>query len=276
MKWEIPVHVQTSPEPVRVNGVEIARDAILAETQNHPAPSPNEALSGATRGLVVRELLLQAARAQGLTPCPRADERERLETDEDALIRQVVEAHVGVPEADIETCRRYYDNNLHAFQSPELIEAAHILFAAKPRDEKARTDALQKAARAIALIEQDPNCFGALAREHSSCSSSTDEGRLGQITRGDTVAEIDRALAQLQPGDVCSSPVRSRFGAHVLRLDRRSTGRTLPFETVRSQIADYLQEASWRRAVSQYIQLLAGQATVEGHRLPAVHSPLVQ
>jgi peptidyl-prolyl cis-trans isomerase C len=71
-------------------------------------------------------------------------------------------------------------------------------------------------------------------------------------------------------------PVQSRYGVHVLRLDRRIEGRELPFEAVAETIADQLQETSWRRAVAQYIRVLAGQAQIEGIALDAAETPLVQ
>jgi peptidyl-prolyl cis-trans isomerase C len=70
--------------------------------------------------------------------------------------------------------------------------------------------------------------------------------------------------------------VRTRYGVHVLRLDRHVAGKTLPFESVRDRIAGYLEERTWRRAVAQYISLLAGQARIDGFDLPAASSPLVQ
>jgi peptidyl-prolyl cis-trans isomerase C len=70
--------------------------------------------------------------------------------------------------------------------------------------------------------------------------------------------------------------VKTRFGYHVLRLDRRIGGAQLPFEAVRERIAAYLREHVWRRAVSQYLQLLVGQAEIEGIELNGASSPLVQ
>ena len=50
------------PVTVSVNGVSIARDAIVREMQHHPAPKPIAAWQQAARALVIRELLLQEAR----------------------------------------------------------------------------------------------------------------------------------------------------------------------------------------------------------------------
>ena len=63
------------PVAVSVNGVAIARDAIVREMQHHPAPKPIAAWQQAARALVIRELLLQEARRLGVAP--RADQRRR-------------------------------------------------------------------------------------------------------------------------------------------------------------------------------------------------------
>jgi peptidyl-prolyl cis-trans isomerase C len=70
--------------------------------------------------------------------------------------------------------------------------------------------------------------------------------------------------------------VPTRFGIHVIRLDRRIDGREPEYEMVRQRIADYLEAASWSRAVAQYIGILAGAAKIEGIVLDGADSPLVQ
>jgi peptidyl-prolyl cis-trans isomerase C len=45
---------------------------------------------------------------------------------------------------------------------------------------------------------------------------------------------------------------------------------------VRERIATWLREASWRRAVHQYIAVLAGRARIEGFTLAGADGALVQ
>ena len=261
---------------IQVNGAEISEAAIRAEAQNHPAESPEAALGAAAEALVVRELLLQQARALELAPQPQTDETGRRETDEDALIRQLLEVEISLPEADDEICRRYYDNNRQRFRSADLFEAAHILFAADPSDEDGYASAVAAAEATLETLDRDSSAFEAIARERSDCTSANNGGRLGQVARGDTVAEFETFLVNLEEGQLCPVPVKSRYGVHVLRLDKRIEGRLLPFEAVRDRIAGYLQESSWRRGVAQYIKLLAGNASIEGIDLDGATSPLVQ
>ncbi len=263
-------------QTIKVNGVAIEPRAVAAETQHHPASAPERAEAEAIRALVVRRLLLDEAARLGLTPEPARDEKGRPETDQDALIRQLLEQEVTVPEADADTCRRYFENNRRKFRSPDLFEAAHILFAASPQDQEAYEAATVKAEQMIEVLKRDPRAFETIARERSDCSSGKDGGRLGQVARGDTVPEFETFLCNLEEGQLCPVPVKSRYGVHVLRLDRKIEGRDLPFEHVADRIADYLQEASWRRAAAQYIKLLAGKASIEGIDFDAAETPLVQ
>jgi peptidyl-prolyl cis-trans isomerase C len=126
------------------------------------------------------------------------------------------------------------------------------------------------------MIERDPACFEALAREHSDCPSKSAGGHLGQVTRGSTVPEFETYLFSLDPGELCAQPVPSRYGFHIVRLLHRENGRELPYEHVREAVADYLQDSAWRSAVRQFVQLLVGRARIEGIELQGATTPLVQ
>ena len=70
---------------VSVNGIAITEAQIMAEAQQHPADTPGQALMAAARALVVRELLLQHARAQNCVVEPMVLPNGSIETQEDAL-----------------------------------------------------------------------------------------------------------------------------------------------------------------------------------------------
>ena len=91
-------------------------------------------------------------------------------------------------------------------------------------------------------------------------SSGDGNAHLVQIGKGQTVAEFEAALFALGAGELCPEPVRTRFGVHVIRAGRRAEGQQLPFEAVEATIRDYLEEASTRKAVAQYLSILAPPA----------------
>jgi peptidyl-prolyl cis-trans isomerase C len=252
------------PVTISVNGVSIARDAIQREMQHHTAAKPIAAWQQAARELAIRELLLQEARRLAIAPQPLSDDDGRRETDEEAIIRGLIEREVSVPEPDDETCRRYYERNLARFRSPDIYEASHILFAALPADREAHAQARADAAGVLATLHENPDCFATLARAYSRCPSAAQGGNLGQITAGQTTPEFEQALFALEPGQLCEAPVATRYGFHVIRLDRKHEGRTLPYEVVAARIADYLRESVRRRADAQYVARLASAARIEG------------
>jgi peptidyl-prolyl cis-trans isomerase C len=252
---------------ITVNGKVISERDIARETQYHPADNFEAARRQAAEALVIRELLVQRARRLSV---------EDANDQEEALIATLVSREVRTPAADEEACRRFYHANLGRFRSPDLVEARHILFVAKPDEPEALAAGRTRAQDVIDLLKQRPDRFAELAEELSACPSSKQGGSLGQLTRGSTVPEIETFLFELEPGQLCPVPVRSRYGFHVLQVQRRVDGEPLPFESVQEKIAKYLEERVWRQAVRQYIQLLIGSADITGIELEGASSPLVQ
>lgn len=259
---------------VSVNGVVIPRRTIAQEMQHHPASSPIEAWKLAARALAVRELLLQEARRLDLAAGPSAGDDGPRETEEEALVRTLIEREVRTPSAGAEACRRYYDNNRHRFRSASLFEVRHILLAAPSDDDAARKVAHARACSIISELASDPSAFGSMAAAMSSCPSGRTGGSLGQIGPGQTVPEFERALLAMVEGRVHPEPVETRYGFHVVLVERRIDGRELPFELVENRIATWLDEKVRRTAIQQYIAILAERAGVVGIDLPGGNSPL--
>lgn len=255
---------------IRVNGVVIDRAAIAQETQHHPADKPADAMRTAAVALVVRELLLQEARRLAVPVEPASDGEGRRETDEEAIVRALVEREVQTPEPDEAACRRFFEQNRRRFRTPDLHEVRHILLPADRPETPALAEAL------LAQLAETPAAFTALAEAHSACPSAKTGGSLGQIGPGQTVPEFETALAGMQPGTVHPVAVETRYGLHIIALDRRIDGRDLPFELVRDRIAGWMVEKVRRAAIRQYVSILAGRADIQGIDLAASPSPLVQ
>lgn len=256
-------------EPIVVGGREIPAEAIAAEAQNHPAPSAEEAWAAAAEALAIRQLLVDEALRLELDPGEAVDAAGNVLAREDALIDALLAHAIHTPKADEETCRRFYDNNPERFVTPPLVEAAHILIEADPSDDFAMGLATGDARTLIRQLQADPARFAELARANSACPSREQGGNLGQVQPGQMVKPFEDALFALPPETLCPQPVRSRFGVHVIRSGRRVEGWQLPFDAARGLIAEYLEEASYRRAVAQLIAALAEQAGVSGVELAA-------
>lgn len=252
---------------VRVNGVEITPEAIAQEIQHHPAPDAETAWIEAARALAVRELLLQEARRLNIAAEPDNDEAGRTEADDDALVRTLLEEEVQPARAGETECLRYYEANRTRFRTPDLFEASHILI--EPEEDSAAGWAAAEA-RALTIaaeVGDDPAAFAAAARAFSGCASAQQDGSLGQIRRGELVGPVQAGIETLADGTTARTPVRSRFGWHVLRLQRRIPGHILPFDAVRPRIADMLEARSWSVEAARYVAALAARGEVEGIRI---------
>jgi peptidyl-prolyl cis-trans isomerase C len=249
---------------VRVNGVEIEPEAIAQEIQHHPAPDAETAWIEAARALAIRELLLQEARRRNIEAEPEADEAGRTEAPDDALIRALLDEAVA-PELPGEAeCRRYYEARRARFRTPDLFEASHVLIEPDGEDDAAWAAAETQARAVIAEVGDDPAAFAEAARALSACPSAHQGGSLGQVRRGELVPEVHEALERLAGGETRREPVRSRFGWHVLRLERRIEGHVLPFETVQGKIGEMLGARSWSLAATRYVAGLADAAEIGG------------
>jgi peptidyl-prolyl cis-trans isomerase C len=249
---------------VLVNGVEIDPEEIAQEIQHHRAPNGETAWEQAARALVLREILLQEAHRLHVEPQPEQDDQGRGESEEDAAIRILLERQVEPAKAGEEECRRYYESRADRFRTPDLFEASHILIEPDGADDAAWAEAETEARAIAAELGDDPQNFAAAAREFSKCPTAHQGGSLGQIRRGELIPAVQEALERLPEGTTAREPVRSRFGWHVLRLQRRIGGQTLPFEVVRSKIADMLDARAWTVASARYAAELARSADIEG------------
>ena len=256
---------------VTVNGETIPQAAIAAEAQNHTAPKdkPGIAWRKAAQALAIRALLLQEARARRLAADPEELSPGRVETEDEALIRALLDEALTIAPVTEETIRAEWTRDPGRYRSAPLWDVSHILCACDPRDEAESAMAGSRAQAILARLKGDAKGFASAARE-SDCGSKAAGGRLGQLGPGDTVPEFEAALRGLSEGGMTPAPVLSRHGWHIIRLNATAQGQVLPYDTVRPKIAQALEKAAWARASRDFIEALAKTATITGASLAPI------
>jgi peptidyl-prolyl cis-trans isomerase C len=256
---------------VVVNGETIPSAAIAAEAQNHSAPKdkPGIAWRKAAQALAIRTLLLQEAKRRRLTPGPLELAPGRFETDDEALIRALLDEALVVEPVGEDAVRAEWEKDPARYRSAPLWDVSHILCACDPLDEAARGLAEARAVALLARLDGGAKGFAAAARE-SDCGSKASGGHLGQLGPGDTVPEFEAALRTLTEGGISPAPVLSRHGWHIIRLNAIAPVQVLPFESVRPRIAQALEKAAWARASRQFIETLAQGAQITGANLAPI------
>lgn len=227
------------------------------------------------------ELLRQQAVRAGLLPPLTSLNAPEPEADTRAAIEALLEAEVHSPEPGPEECRRHYEAHKPRFVVGQALHVRHILFAVTPGGP---VNALAQRAEA-ALLELSRqgvpvDRFAQLAAELSNCPSSAQGGDLGWITPQDCAPELAKALFlqndAIQAVGLHPRLVHSRFGLHIVEVLAREPGRLPEFAELQAQIGARLALQSQATALRQYMQLLVGQADVEGVELDGAGTPLVQ
>jgi peptidyl-prolyl cis-trans isomerase C len=251
-------------DTLSVNGVAIERAAIDDEVSHQSdAPDPHAA---ARHALVIRELLRQRAIELKLIADGAALD--------DVSLDRLLGTELSVPTATRDDCERYYESHPSSFRQNDIVFASHILFAVT--DSAPLALIRHKAESTLQQVLSAPETFEDTAREASNCPSAGVGGSLGQLLRGDSVPEFERALFDSRDIGVLPRLVNTRFGFHIVRVDRRVEGERLPFESVEADIARFLGERVRHKAIQQYVTVLASRARIEGTVLAEANGPLVQ
>lgn len=222
----------------------------------------------ADRPGAVRELLRQRAISLGLASADAPQEQV------DKGIEALLDRDVETPEPTAGECRRFYEQHPSDFTVGELVGARHILFAVTPGVPVGPLRS--KAESVLAELREHPERFSARARELSNCPSGQQDGNLGQLARGECVPEFEQAVFGSTATGIQERLVKTRYGFHIVAIDMRVEGHLVPFEAMQEKIAARLAEQVGRKALAQYVAVLAGQAELQEVDLNPAVSPLVQ
>ena len=236
----------------------------------------------ALRQRACTELLRQAAMQGGLlAPDDPVPEQGALSEAAGQAIEALLDRELQVPEPSDEACRRHHAANPGRYAVGEQVQVRHVLFAVTPGVD---VNALRLRAEACLL---DLRCakppadggrerFDEVAASTSNCPSGAQGGDLGWLRQDDCAPELARELFGQAEIGVLPRLVHSRFGLHVVEVLARQPGLQPAFESVRAAVAQALRQQCFATALRQYLQLLAGQARLEGVDLDASATPLVQ
>ncbi len=200
----------------------------------------------------IRSRLVERAQALGL----KAD-------SEEGLLDALLEREVEVPAPTLAECEHYFARHPELFRSGDLIEADHILFAVTERVPLAALR--ERAQQVLDLVLAEPDRLAALAAEYSNCPSAQVGGNLGQLSRAEVAPEFWAAVERFGKAGLMPELIETRYGLHIVRVNRIATGRALPFEVVQPQIRARLEERNLQRALREYAHALVHTSEQSTH-----------
>jgi peptidyl-prolyl cis-trans isomerase C len=259
-----------APRVARINGVALHAEAEILSLEER-------------RQRACSELLRQAAIQAGLLASTDVAPGDGVLSEAASqAIDAWLERELQLPEPSKDACRRHHAAHPARYRTGQRARLRHVLFAVTPGVDVV---ALRNRAEACLLEVRchDGKAHGGAsagferaARELSNCPSGAEGGELGWLTPAECAPEFAREIFGHVEVGVLPRLVHSRFGLHVVEVLEREGGEPQSFETVRGAVAMALRQQTYVTALRQCLQLLAGQATVEGVDLDAAQTPLVQ
>ncbi|WP_124951300.1 peptidylprolyl isomerase [Sulfuriferula thiophila] len=238
----------TSKALAVVNGVAIpqAQFDILKQDRAAQGQPMNDQTTAALRdSLINAEILAQEATKKGLDKDATIQSRLNLAKTQmlaQAYIADYVKSHPVTEEA----MKAEYER-VKGMMGTKEYEVRHIL-----------VDNEAEAKDIIAQLGKKAK-FEDLAKKKSKDSSAANGGQLGWVAPGNLVKEFAEAMVSLKKGEYTKTPVHSKFGWHVIRVDEIRDLKLPPYD----QIKDQLRADMDQQMVKKLVTDLRASAKVE-------------
>lgn len=227
-----PVAAPGQPDPVIAR---VGTDAIHASELSEAAQSLPEELRGMPPTvlypilldqLIDRRVVVIAARKQGLDRDPAVQRMVARATDtalQNALLTREI-----APGLTDDAIKARYEKELAGKPGEPEIRARHILVA----DE-------DTAKKVIAELKAGAD-FATLAKTYSTDPGAQSGGDLGFFKKADMLPEFSDAAFALKPGEITTTPVKTRFGWHVIKTEETRSAPPPALEQVRDEVRQSL------------------------------------
>jgi len=215
-----------------VNGKSIPSakvDEIVAEVKKQGQPDTPELRTQIREDLVMREVFMQEAVKQKIAD--RADIKLALENARQRILFSALAQDYlkksPISDADVQA---EYESAKQRMGSGQEYHARHILVE-KEDDAKAIIAKLKGGAK-----------FEELAKQSKDPGSAANGGDLDWAPATNYVPEFADALSKLQKGQMTDTPVKTQFGYHVIKLEDTRPLQFPPFDQVKKEISESLQQ----------------------------------
>ena len=266
----------------------LAQEQFHATLDEVPLESHEELSAMALERLIARELIFQAALAEGVVADDDAveDESARIlrmmgnpadfwkrlaeRGMDEATFLRMVRKDVTVDQMSMRKCREieepteaeikdFFFAHPDQLRGQERVRASHILLPVDPDDpEKSLEHA--KAIKLKAMQED----FAEIAKAHSLCASAPGGGELGFIRREDVDPTFaDAAFSQIV--DEVGEPVRTPYGYHLIKVVEREIPAPPTLDEARNKIITFLKQAKSSKLLEEWVGTLRQGAEIIIH-----------
>ena len=232
------------------NSLELTEKKIIEETLNSLIEEKLQLQEAKRAGLEVGEDAIQTAMndilsknnitleqmEEMLESEGRSVERYKSHIRNQILTSKVMQFHMGKSgKVSNKRIKKYYFQHQKEFWEPKQPFVRHILFIVdEDASELVKASKKEQANRVLQQVRSGSN-FSELAKKHSEDVSASSGGEVGWLTKGHLVPEFESVAFRLKSGEV-SDIVESRYGFHIIKVDKVKPGKSKPLKMVKDKI----------------------------------------
>ncbi len=194
--------------------------------------------------LIASKLLLLEAKRNLFETEPEF-KAELARVRDELLVGYATKKAIGSVTVSDKDAEDYYNENKERFVNEEGVNASHILVETE-----------EEALSILAKINAGEITFEDAATEFSGCPSKANGGNLGDFGRGQMVPEFDVAVFAMEEGEISTAPVKTQFGYHLIKLNKKNPAAEIPFAEIAPEIKDALLQEKRRTTYESKINQL--------------------
>jgi parvulin-like peptidyl-prolyl isomerase len=207
-------------------------------------------------GISTDQQFTESLQKSGLT---RADMEARLR--DTLLMNKVFSRELrGREDLTDKELRERYDREKEHYRLPERARLREIVIL-KPAN-AAAVDAARQHAEQLAAQARANADFALLATTASESGTRSKGGDLGEVTRGELLPDLDKAVFNANSGAVIG-PIETKSGWHILKVEQRLPSEVPAFESIKDKIRKDAGEDAWQRDYKAYIERLRKEAFIQ-------------
>jgi peptidyl-prolyl cis-trans isomerase D len=150
-------------------------------------------------------------------------------------------AYLSKVELSDEEVREYYDENIESFETPKTVEARHILIKVDQDADPETVKKTKERALKIMKLAREGKNFSELAKKYSEGPTRDKGGYLGTFKKEAMVKPFSDVAFSLKAGEI-SEPVRTRFGWHIIKVEKVNEAAVTSFDDAEKGIQKKLSE----------------------------------
>jgi len=234
-----------------VDGVAITKQQIIDRLRNVPpqaiaGQTPDQVRQLVLDGIVRETLIDKAAEASKIAATD--DFKKRMETFRVNTLRELYLRSRIEKDVTDEKLKKLYDEFVKSNKDEREVRASHILL---PSEEAAK--------QVIRDLDKGAD-FAKIANEKSSDpGTKAGGGDLGYFRKGMMVPEFSEAAFGMKAGEYNKTPVKSRFGWHVIKVVDNRPAQVLSFDAVKPR----LEQEAIGQLVEKQVDELRNKAQID-------------